>query len=90
LFVGAEIESVIKHTAKLQMVKYKEAMVRANKNQLSSVNQCLYYQNTANEIVIWISCGDNCLLVGNKEEVSKYKIVIHQFCKCEDIGELNK
>jgi hypothetical protein len=40
-----------------------------------------------NGIVIWILWVDDCLLIGHKEEVSKYKDMMQQYFECEDIGE---
>ena len=58
--------------------------------QRSSADPCLYYKNSKNGIVIWISWVDDCLLVGHRDDVSKYKAMMHQFFECEDIGELKE
>jgi hypothetical protein len=43
-----------------------------------------------NGIVICILWVDDCLLIGHKEEVSKYKDMMQQYFECEDIGELKE
>jgi hypothetical protein len=54
----------------------------------SSADPCLYFKKSEkNGIVIWISWVDDCLLIGHKEEVSKYKNIMQQYFECEDIGE---
>jgi Reverse transcriptase (RNA-dependent DNA polymerase) len=58
--------------------------------QQSSADPCLYCKNSKNGIVIWISWVDDCLLIGHKEDVSKYKTMLHQFFECEDIGNLKE
>ena len=56
----------------------------------SIADPCLYFKNSKNGIVIWISWVDDCLLMGHKEEVSKYKTMMHQFFECEEVGELRE
>jgi hypothetical protein len=58
--------------------------------QQSSADPCLYYKNSKNGIIIWISWVDDCLLVGHREDVSKYKAMMHQFFACEDISKLKE
>jgi Reverse transcriptase (RNA-dependent DNA polymerase) len=58
--------------------------------QRSSADPCLYYKNSKNGIVIWISMVDDCLLIGHRDDVSKYKAMMHQFFECEDIGKLKE
>jgi phosphopentomutase len=58
--------------------------------QKSSADLCLYCKNSKNGIVIWIFWVDDCLLVGHKEDVSKYKTMMHQFFEYEDIGNLKE
>jgi Reverse transcriptase (RNA-dependent DNA polymerase) len=47
--------------------------------QQSSADPCLYYKNSKNGILIWISWVDDCLLIDHKEDVSKYKNMMHQY-----------
>jgi hypothetical protein len=37
--------------------------------------------------ILWV---DDCLLIGHKEEVSKYKNMMQEYFECEDIGELKE
>jgi hypothetical protein len=57
----------------------------------SRAAMCLNFKNSEkNGIMIWILWVDDCLLIGHKEEVSKYKNIMQQYFKCEDIGELKE
>jgi hypothetical protein len=58
--------------------------------QQSSADPCLYYKSSKNGIVIRILWVDDCLHIGHKEDVSKYKTMMHQFFECEDTGNLKE
>jgi hypothetical protein len=68
------------------MISWKE-LLQAFK---SSIDPCLYIKNTSNGLLIWISWIDDCSLIGNKKEVSKYQKLMNKYLDCEKIGELKE
>ena len=56
----------------------------------SPADPCLYVKNTSNGLVIWISWVDDCLLIGHKNEVSKYHAVMNSYFDCDNVGELKE
>jgi hypothetical protein len=60
---------------------------------LSAAALILVYTSKNSEkygILIWILWVDDCLIIGHKEEVGKYKNLMQQYFECEDIGELKE
>jgi Reverse transcriptase (RNA-dependent DNA polymerase) len=56
----------------------------------SVADPCLYFKNTLNGLVLWISWVDDCLLVGHPNQVHEYKQKINEYFYCDDVGEICK
>ena len=56
----------------------------------SPADPCLYVKNTTNGIVILILWVDDCILMGNKDEVSKYHKLMNSYFDCDNIGVLKE
>jgi hypothetical protein len=52
------------------------------------LDPCLYFKNTDNVLVIWISWVDDCLLVGHRDEFKKYHEMMNEYFGCDNVGEL--
>ena len=51
----------------------------------SDSDPCLYFKNTDNGLVIWISWVDDCLLVGHQDEVKKYHKMMNEYFDCDNV-----
>jgi Reverse transcriptase (RNA-dependent DNA polymerase) len=54
----------------------------------SIADPCLYFKNTRDGLVLWISWVDNCLLVGHPIQVREYKQKMNKYFDCNNVGEL--
>ena len=51
---------------------------------------CLYYKETENGLVLWLSWIDDCLCVGPDVDVKKARVNILARFECDDVGELKE
>ena len=56
----------------------------------SKADPCLYYQWTAEGLVLWVSWIDDCLCVGKRSAVLAAKTELMKRFDCEDVGELTE
>ena len=56
----------------------------------SWVDPCLYYKETENGLVLWLSWIDDCLYVGPDVDVKKARANILARFECDDVGELKE
>jgi Reverse transcriptase (RNA-dependent DNA polymerase) len=56
----------------------------------SIADPCLYFKNTRDGLVLWISWVDDCLLVGHPIQVCEYKQKMKEYFDCNNVGELRK
>ena len=56
----------------------------------SQADPCLYYRWSDDELILWISWVDDCLVVGSKHQVLKAKEEMKSLFDCDDIGELKE
>ena len=60
------------------------------KFEKSWADPCLYYKETENSLVLWLSWIDDCLCVGPDVEVKKARADILARFECDDVGELKE
>jgi hypothetical protein len=60
--------------------------------QFNRADPCLYYNWDTNGkgLVLWMSWVDDCVVMGEHEEVLKSKDVFKTHFKCDDVGELEE
>jgi hypothetical protein len=60
------------------------------KYQRSKADPCLYFSWEDNQLVLWTSWVDDCLIVGKKECVLKAKERFKNHFDCDEVGELKE
>jgi hypothetical protein len=58
--------------------------------QRSKADPCLYYKNTTNGLVLWISWVDDCILMGHPDGVKHYHTIMNEYFDCDNIGGLKE
>ena len=56
----------------------------------SWVDPCIYYKETENGLVLWLSWINDCLCVGPDIEVKKARADILARFECDNVGELKE
>ena len=64
--------------------------MRSMDMEKSWADPCMYYKETVNALVVWISWMDDCLCVGLNVEVQKARTYILARFECDDTGELKE
>ena len=64
--------------------------MRSMDMEKSWVDLCLYYKETVNSLVLWLSWIDYCLCIGPDVEVQKARIDILARFEYDDISELKE
>jgi hypothetical protein len=56
----------------------------------SNCDPCLYWKDTEDGMVLWLSWVDDCLCIGKGNEVKKSKEQLKKLFDCNDVGAFNK
>ena len=64
--------------------------MRSMKFDKSWADPCMYYKETENGLVLWLSWIDDCLCVGPDIEVKKARADILARFECDDVGDLKE
>jgi len=74
-------------------IQYWQEMVRAFKYMKylrSKANPCLYFRWIEGRLIVWITWVDDCLIAGDKDDVTKAKEQMMTLFNCNEIGEMKE
>ena len=74
------------------MMFWRELLKAMNhmKCNRSDCDPCLYWKHTDNGMIIWLSWVDDCLCIGNDNDVKEAKADIMKLFDCDDIDEFKE